>query len=159
MDSDAYRLHDSTGHWIARVFAAMRREFDTVLKDYGVSIGEWAVLTSLYQGETQSPSKIAEFAGLDPAAVTRILDKLTDKKEYVTRSLSQKDRRSFVVELTPKGLTLTSKLFGENKSINDRFLAGISEKERNELRRILKLMLAKCTGAKKSSSPDKDFPK
>ena len=102
MDSDSYSLHDSPGHWIARVFVAMRREFDTVLKDYGVSIGEWAVLASLYQEEIQSPSKIAEFAGIDPAAVTRILDKLTDEKEYVTRSLSQKDRRSFVWNSLPR---------------------------------------------------------
>ena len=145
MDRDIYRIHNSTGHWIARVFVAMRCEFSTILKDYGVSICEWAVLASLYQEEIQSPSRIAEFAGVDLAAVTRILDKLTDGTEYVTRSPSQKDRKSFIFELTTKGMILTSKLLEKEKSINDRFLAGISKKERSELLRILKLVLTNST--------------
>ena len=145
---DEFRLHDSTGHWIARVFVAMRREFDKSLKSERVSIGEWAVLAAVFPGEATTPSAIAEFTDVDRAAVTRLLDKLTDEKGYTTRELSSSDRRSFTVSLTRRGKRVAARLFKENERINKQFLKGISSHEAKELRRLLHLM---CENASTNS--------
>ncbi len=137
---DDFNLHDSTGHWIARVFVAMRREFDKSLKSEGVSIGEWAVLAAVLHGEARTPSAIAAFSAVDRAAVTRLLDKLTDEKKYTTRKLSRTDRRSFTVGLTKKGRHVAARLFKANERVNRQYLKGISISEAGELRRLLQLM-------------------
>ena len=140
-----FRLHDSTGHWIARVFGAMRREFNKSLKAEGVSIGEWAVLAAVFHGEATTPSEIADFTDVDRAAVTRLLDKLTDEKKYTSRELSDDDRRSFTVTLTRAGKQVAARLFQENQRINKQFLKGLSRSEAKELRRLLQIMCKNST--------------
>ncbi len=136
-----YKLHDSTGHWIARVFGAMRREFDKELREHGVSISEWAVLAGLRSGEASTPSQLADLAGLDRAVVTRALDGVVEAKGLATRELSGEDKRSFTIELTAAGDRVVSKLLEANKRINDEFLRGLSSRETNQFRRTLKRML------------------
>ena len=135
-----YRIHDSTGHWIARVFNAMRREFDKALKKKGVTVGEWAALAALHKGQCSTPSEIASFVDMDRAMVTRILDKLTDEKRLAMRELSPFDRRSFTVKLTPDGRRLTNALLKENKRINDEFLSEFNKTEIDKLNRMLRTM-------------------
>ena len=119
----------------------MRREFGVVLKDHGVTIGEWAVLASIFHGEASTPSEVSKVAGIDPAMATRQLDRLTDEKGYTSRQVSQNDRRSFTVKLTKAGRRITEKLLAENERINNEFLSGITRSERVELKRLLQQML------------------
>ncbi len=142
---DEFKLHNSTGHWIARVFVAMRREFDRSLKGEGLSIGEWSVLAAIFHGEATTPSAIAAYSDVDRAAVTRLLDKLTDEKKLTTRELSRTDRRSFTVGLTRKGRQVTARLFRENERINKQFLEGISVSDARNLRRWLQQMWQNST--------------
>ena len=143
---EKFRLHDSTGHWVARVFSAMRREFNKSLKVEGVSIGEWAVLAAVFHGEATTPSDIAEFTDVDRATVTRLLDNLTNKKHYTSRELSEDDRRSFTVRLTRAGKQVAARLFRENERVNKQFLNGISGTEAKELRRLLRMMCKNSPG-------------
>ncbi len=136
-----YKLHDSTGHWMSRVFTAMRREFDKELRAHGVTISDWAVLAGLHGGEARTPTELARLAGLDRAVVTRSLDRLTDEKSFTHRELNNEDRRSFTIRLTPAGKRVAAKLLAANKRINDMFLGGLSKGSVNELRRTLKHML------------------
>ena len=136
-----YELHDSTGHWMARVFAAMRREFDAELRSQGVTISDWAVLAGLSGGEATTPSELARLAGIDRAVVTRSLDRLTEEKRFTQRQLDADDRRSFRIRLTPAGRRVSAKLLAANKRINDRFLAGLSREEVSQFRRTLRHML------------------
>jgi len=141
-----FGLHDSTGHWIARAFSAMRREFNKSLKAEGVSIGEWAVLAAVFHGEAKTPSEIADFTDVDRAAITRLLDKLTEERRYTSRALSSHDRRSFTVTLTRTGKQVASRLFQENQRINKQFLKGMTSTEAKELRRLLQIMCKNSAG-------------
>lgn len=145
----AYRLHDATGHWIARVFAAMRSEFDKELRASGVTISEWAVLAAVSGGAAKTPSAVAELAGLDRAVVTRALDGLTDEKGLAERRLSGQDRRSFTIHLTASGKRLASHLLRANRRINERFLQGLSSREIEKFRRCLKHILGNAPGSPK----------
>ena len=140
IESD-YELHDSTGHWIARVFATMRREFDKELRSHGVSISEWAVLAGLHSGKASTPSQLAELAGLDRAVVTRALDRLVEERGFATRESNDEDRRSITVELTAAGERLASTLLEANRRINDEFLRGVSAREKSQFRRTLRHIL------------------
>ncbi len=142
MATDDYKLHDSTGHWMARVFAAMPNAFDAELQAQGVTITDWAVLAGLHGGEASTPSELARLAGIDRAVVTRSLDRLTDQRAFTRRELNNADRRSFDVRLTPTGKRVAAKRLAGNKRINGQFLAGLSTKEVSAFRRTLKHMLA-----------------
>ena len=124
----------------------MRREFNKSLRDEGVSIGEWAVLAAVFHGEATTPSGIAEFTNIDRAAITRLLDKLTDEKQFTSRDLSENDRRSFTVKLTRKGKKIAARLLQENQRINEHFLRGLRRSEAKELRRLLQMMCKNSPG-------------
>ena len=136
-----YKLHDSTGHWMARVFAAMRREFDKELRAQGVTTSDWAVLAGLHGGEASTPSELARLAGLDRAVVTRSLDRLTEDRAFTHREINDEDRRSFTIRLTPTGKRVAERLLAANQRINEQFLNGLSRTEVRDFRRTLKLML------------------
>ena len=148
-----YRLHDSTGHWIARVYSAMRREFDQKLREQGVTVGDWAVLASLSDGAS-SPSEIARHAGIDRAVAARVLSRLTEGKGYTSRQLRKEDHRSFEMKLTAAGKRLVAKLLEENRRINQKFLSGIGPGQAETLKRLLKLMLANSTDPRHHELPE-----
>ena len=135
-----YRLHDSTGHWLARVFSAMRREFDEALSLHDVSIVEWAVLAGLLDQAADTPSGLADYSGTDRAVISRALSRL-EKKRMVSRRNSAKDGRSFALKATTKGTRVAKALMLVNQAINERYLAGLSDEAITDLRLVLRHML------------------
>lgn len=134
-----YQLHDSTGHWIARLFGAMREEFGRVLTSNGATISDWAVLAAIHSGAS-IPSEIAKMAAVDRAIASRTLDKL-EKQGHIERSRERVNQRSITVTATASGKKLTQSLLAENHRIQERYYAGFTKKELTTFRETLKRML------------------
>jgi len=66
---------------------------------------EFAILNRLHQHGRLTQIELAALTYKDKPAVTRMLDRLIDRK-LVKKTVSDADRRAFVVSLTPEGAAL-----------------------------------------------------
>ena len=122
-----------------------RRMMDDTLAGFGLTWGEFKVLSSLRHAGPpyrRSPGRLAEHAELSSGAMTSRLDKL-EAAGLVRRRPDPEDRRGIQVELTPKGL----EVWGESVVVQARkealVAAALGEDEKQQLNVLLRrLMLA-----------------
>lgn len=78
------------------------RTFEEELKEKtGLSFNDALLLCAVNKG-VREPRALAQELELSPSRLTRILDSL-EKRKYITRRLSDTDRRSLIVSLTKGG--------------------------------------------------------
>lgn len=77
----------------------------SMLSDVGLTEQQWRVLRVLQESGPSEPTKIAEEACLLLPSLTRILQKLEDKR-LIARKQDQNDRRRQIVKITTKGTAL-----------------------------------------------------
>ncbi|MFC4667858.1 homoprotocatechuate degradation operon regulator HpaR [Seohaeicola nanhaiensis] len=92
-----------------RVMGPIRNQLSTV----GVTEQQWRVLRVLQEDGPMEPTRIAEQACLLLPSLTRMLQKLEEKK-LIQRKPDKTDRRRQVVRITPRG----SRLIDENLERN-----------------------------------------
>jgi homoprotocatechuate degradation regulator HpaR len=76
-----------------------------MLSDVGITEQQWRVLRVLRETGPTDPTHIADQACLLLPSLTRILQKLDDKK-LIRRQQDKSDRRKQIVQITPKGEAL-----------------------------------------------------
>ncbi len=81
----------------------LRRKINAVINEEDVTFEQFEVLNSLTFNDGMSQKNLSKRLDKDPATLTKMLH-LLEKKGYVTRSLSMKDRRVSNVFITLKGL-------------------------------------------------------
>lgn len=74
----------------------------TLLSDVDITEQQWRVLRVVQESGAIDPTQIAEQACLLLPSLTRILQKLEDKK-MISRARDQLDRRKQVITITPSG--------------------------------------------------------
>ncbi len=68
----------------------------------GLSLSALIILIAIFSGKDTRPSYLAKLANMTAAGATTILDRLV-RLDIVKRVDAPHDRRSFNIELTPKG--------------------------------------------------------
>jgi DNA-binding MarR family transcriptional regulator len=121
----------------------IRKMLDDTLAEFGLNVGEWAVLGSLRRaGEPyrRSPGKLAKQFGLTTGAMTNRLDKLEEAK-LIRRLPDPDDRRGVIVELLPEGREVWERAVGA-QSAKEQFVAsGLSKTEQKQLNGLLRRMV------------------
>lgn len=125
-----YRLDESPGYWIHRLYRAMEREFQRRLSPLYLTPQEWAVLKTTGRGD-QTPASIAQELEMNSSAVTRFLDRL-EKKALLCRGIHPADRRRTTLELTDDGKRLVCEAAREAIDINQQILGAFDENERKQ---------------------------
>lgn len=97
-----------------------------LLRPLNVSAAGGLVLGILRDDGPMSPSGISERLIVTRATVTGVLDSLEQRK-FVRRSANPADRRSLVVEITPKGLNVLQELRTIVHRHEKAWLAGFSD--------------------------------
>lgn len=92
-----------------RASQLLKYELDAGLSNYAVNFLQLSMLLIVASGRAQSPATIARRLGVDPAVVTRALDRL-EERQFVQRTRSLEDRRTVLVSLTEPGLITLAKL-------------------------------------------------
>ncbi|HSQ69921.1 MAG TPA: helix-turn-helix domain-containing protein [Steroidobacteraceae bacterium] len=93
---DDYRAVDSIGHLIRRVYTVMLGRAEGAFGEQGFTLMQWIVLLYLRDGLARTASEIGREFRHDSGALTRVIDRLEQRK-LVSRRRSERDRR--VVEL------------------------------------------------------------
>lgn len=103
---------------------------------YDITFEQWTILAVLNNQPGLIQSEIASITSKDRTNITRILDVL-QKKNYIIRETSKKDRRSIAIRLSKNGQTLVNELLPYIEELNDSFREGISEEEFEIFLRVL----------------------
>ena len=105
----SYILDETSIVWlISKSRHLLKRKLHDELKDYDISLEQWAILSRVYRTEGCNQKKLAEMSLKDRAAVTRILN-ILENKELVERKNSAYDKREFLIYLTDEGYDLYTK--------------------------------------------------
>ena len=134
-------LEDSIGYWVNITAAKLKTELLRTFKSsgYNVTSEHWAVLATLWEEDGRTQSEIAGKLEKDKTNVTRMLD-VMERNELVERHSHEKDRRSYRIFLTRKGRDIKEELISLEKQVDKTSTRGLSKKEIQEIKRLLKIM-------------------
>ncbi|MFF0746101.1 MarR family winged helix-turn-helix transcriptional regulator [Streptomyces sp. NPDC004111] len=107
-----------------------------VLRCLGLYPGQEFVMMRLWEAGPVRQSELIKAVGLDPSTVTKSLQRL-EQAGHVRRRPDPKDRRASLVEATEESGALRERVLGAWADLEERTLAGLDERERAELLRLL----------------------
>lgn len=139
--ADTLSSDDSVGLLFRRVLASLTQEVDRRLAPHDLTHAQWVPLYKLFRGECATMAELARDLQLDPAAVTRALDRL-EAKQLVRRERSQQDRRVVHLQLTAEGRRVAPLVPAALAEVFNAHLAGFSAAEWATLVELLQRMLA-----------------
>lgn len=133
---------------LLRAAALIGAGVDRLAAEHGLSRGEGDVLLTLRRSGSPyrlRPSDLARAQLVTPGGMTSRLDRL-ERAGLVRRRPDAQDRRVLEVELTAKGRKLTDRVLPEHIANENSLLAGLTERERVQLDRLLAKLLAPLEG-------------
>lgn len=97
-----YDLQRSLGYRMTYVARLNERRFEGMIAEHDLSRLAWCVLCALEYEDLSRPSDIAEFIGVDRAAISRIIGQM-EARGLITRRLAAGDARARAIEATALG--------------------------------------------------------
>ena len=107
------------------------------LKNYPINATEFSVMEFLHSKGEKSIQEIRDRILLASGSATYVVDNL-EKKGYVIRKISQKDKRVTYIGLTETGMKLIDDIFPAHKKNTKKIFEKINDKELVILKEILK---------------------
>ena len=107
------------------------------LKNYPINTTEFSVMEFLYSKGEKSIQEIRDRILLASGSATYVVDNL-EKKGYVKRNSSQKDKRVTFIRLTAVGKNLINDIFPIHKINTKKIFDNLSNEELGTLKQILK---------------------
>ncbi|WP_439101506.1 MarR family winged helix-turn-helix transcriptional regulator [Congregibacter sp.] len=140
--SDKGSIGGSTGYWLTRVTRSMEQDFEIRLAPLGITRAAFAVLSAIQNDNKTTPGDLAQFLGVNGAAITRHLDRI-EKLKFIERTPSASDRRSTVIAVTKEGRNAVRRGHAASKSTNKKFTVDFSEEDIQCLHACLQKMLGR----------------
>jgi len=113
---------------------------DRHMEPYGITAAQFKVLIIMAQFDVDTPAELCRHLSLDSGSMTRMLDRLEQKKLLV-RQRSEADRRQVQLVLTDDGQALASLLPQIGADAMNQLASAISPQELQSLEQILKKIL------------------
>ena len=121
---------------LTKVSRSVSRAFDDALAQAGGSLPVWLVLISLKSGQLASQRELADAVGIQGATLSHHLNAM-ESAGLVTRRRDPRNRRLHLVELTPDGDALFSRLREVAFAFDQRLRAGLAEHDVARLEALL----------------------
>jgi DNA-binding MarR family transcriptional regulator len=134
-------LESHAGFWLRFVSNHVSHSFARKVAGSGVTAAEWVILRQLFETGETSPGRIAALSGLTRGAVSKLVDRLF-RKDLVSRTEADEDRRYQDVKLTAAGRALVPKLAALADQNDEEFFSHLSAKEREALVATLRKLVA-----------------
>jgi DNA-binding MarR family transcriptional regulator len=126
---------------IERYQAAALRQ---VWRRHQIDSGEYDVLAALYRSGPSyrlTPTELYRSMLVTSATMTERLDRL-ERRSLITRHPGGRDRRSILIELTPRGRAIFDQAHPDLLAIEATLLEGLPEKDRSVLAKLLAKLAA-----------------
>lgn len=130
-------LDAHAGYWLRWVSNHVSRAFELKVEAHGVSVAEWVLLRQLFDLGEAHPSQLAENLEMTRGAISKIVDRLSEKG-YVLRASPAGDRRYQTVKLAAPSRRLVPILAALADQNDAEFFGHLSPAERAALIATLK---------------------
>ena len=132
---------ESTSDLLMMAARSMRRSFGEVMAEYDVTPSQARALRAVAELGPVRLSALAERLRIAPRSATEVVDAL-EERSLVARQPDPADRRATSVVPTPTGAALRAKLDEARRTATEERLSVLSDADRAELDRILRLVVA-----------------
>lgn len=132
---------ESTSDLLMMAARSMRRSFGEVMAEYDVTPSQARALGAVAELGPVRLSTLAERLRIAPRSATEVVDAL-EERSLVARQPDPADRRATSVVPTPAGAALRAKLDEARRTATEERLSVLSDADRAELDRILRLVVA-----------------
>jgi len=88
-----------------RAARRLARRFDTALRPFGLTNGQFSLMVALNQPEPPPIGRLAPFLGMDPSTLTAAVKPLA-RRGLLTVEPDSADRRARRLRITPEGVAL-----------------------------------------------------
>lgn len=110
-----------------RAYNSLEKAVRDDIAKYGLNTSEFGVLEALYHKEKLSVKGVIDKVLTPNSSMSYVIDNLVNKA-YIIKKQSEKDKRSFVLELTQMGRKMMDMIFPLHKQ-NIRDILNILDKE------------------------------
>lgn len=127
------------GTLISQVKQLQDRAFNKILKEEGIyefNGQQGRILFALWKNEKLSLIKLSRRTSLAKTTLSAMVERMKNEGLLIVEG-SKEDKRSLVIYLSDKSLSLEEKINRATKKISDIFYKDFSEEEANELERLL----------------------
>ena len=126
-------------HLVSTTAQVMRSFADQWLKKYDLTMEQLHVLKRMDSEKGQTQSALCSLTGKSAANITRLLDRLGNKK-YIIRKKNPEDRRASLVYLTVDGMQIREEVRGafDNKRLE--LLKDIDVNKRDQTIEVLSII-------------------
>ena len=121
---------------ISMTAQVMRSFADQWLKKYDLTVEQLHALKKLDLDMGQNQSALCSVTGKSPANITRLLDRLENKK-YVVRRKNPDDRRASLVFLTKEGMRIREEVRDGFDGMRSELLRDIDIEKREQVSEVL----------------------
>ncbi|MEE4241319.1 MAG: MarR family transcriptional regulator [Desulfopila sp.] len=129
--------NESIGRLIYKTSLNLRNYAERLMDPYGLTAEQFHIMKSTSQTPGLSQNELCRQVGKKPANITRILDRLENKR-WIERKPNPADRRSSLVYLSPKGECIIAQVSTAFESYSSWFTAGIDPEEEKVFREVMR---------------------
>jgi MarR family transcriptional regulator for hemolysin len=134
----------SLGYRLSLVARQARAVFEKELADAGASFTTWTVLETLQVNGPMIQRDLADSLDVSGQTLTRQVDRLVSSG-WLQRTEVATDRRAVLLEITPEGDALHTRLAAAARLANSRLTKGFSKSERAVLDELISRLAANLT--------------
>jgi DNA-binding MarR family transcriptional regulator len=149
---ESFKIHPnlqaSLAYCLVKSAQLIRNEMDICLEEYNLCTAHVGILNVLFYSPTQNQIELGSHLGIDKATMVKLIDGLEELK-FLERSIDPEDRRAKIITITKEGRKLSEKLSKLRFEIEEEYLADFDKKEREQIRKILPLILKSFYNANK----------
>lgn len=135
----AVLVPDCTCHRFRQVARLLSRDYDVFLAEFGISIGQFSLLSNIASGEGDSITQLAEAVNMDRTTLTRNLTPLQRMGYIATTSGS--DKRTRTIRLSPAGMKILKAAMPKWEAAQRQLEKQIGMKQVQQLNRRLDSLL------------------
>lgn len=128
------------GFWLRFVSNHVSHAFAQKLLALEVTVAEWVMMREMFDDEETSPGLLAERIGMTRGGVSKLVDRLVNRK-LVTRRERSDDRRFQSITLTAAARRLVPQLAALADQNDDEFFHPLSTAERAALIGMMKKLV------------------
>lgn len=146
-----YMMKNSVGYLMRMTVNRVLPQMEALFQDQELTFSQWTTLVALHDGRITNSSDLAHNICHDAGSLTRLIDQL-EKRGFVTRTRSEKDRRVVTLALTPRGRNVVEALAPRVMDFWNGLLSGFTHTEVDTLINLLTRLVFAAEGKPRGAS-------
>jgi DNA-binding MarR family transcriptional regulator len=134
-----FRLETHVFYWFSRILSRRNRALNAELRRFDLDYPRWRVMAVLNQHPGCSMQELAQHTAVDRTTLAHTIA-LMEEQGLLTRQARKTDRRSIMLNLTPRGRGLLARILPTVLAHSSQSLAGFTAAEMSTLFKLLQRM-------------------